>query len=168
MPRYHNFFLGLCYACNNYGHKAIDCRSYATDRNAWSRNSYENTQCQSKSNVVGNPTAASGSTYNRFGELNYEIECYRCHNFGHIARNCRNRFTGSSSQPREDMKVREQQTNWKRKQEDLQIEECGIALTTQNSRSHWCVDSGCSRHVNWNKNTFRTLQEKEGTVIQRS
>ena len=29
IPRYHNCFLGLCYACNNYGHKAIDCRAYA-------------------------------------------------------------------------------------------------------------------------------------------
>ena len=28
MPRYDNLFLGLCYACNNYGHKAIDCRAY--------------------------------------------------------------------------------------------------------------------------------------------
>ena len=24
MPRYQNLFSGLCYACNNYGHKAID------------------------------------------------------------------------------------------------------------------------------------------------
>ena len=29
MPRYQSIFLGLCYACNNYGHKAIDCRAYA-------------------------------------------------------------------------------------------------------------------------------------------
>ena len=28
MPRYQNFFSGLCYAYNNYGHKAIDCRTY--------------------------------------------------------------------------------------------------------------------------------------------
>ena len=25
MPKYQGFFSGLCYACNNYGHKAIDC-----------------------------------------------------------------------------------------------------------------------------------------------
>ena len=111
MPRYHSFFFGLFYACNNYGHKVIDCRSYARDRNAWSRNSYENTQYQSKRNVVRKPTDAFGNTYNRFGALNYEIECYRYHNFGHIARNCRSGFTGSSSQPREDRKVPKQQTN---------------------------------------------------------
>ena len=28
MPRYQGFFSGLCYASNNYGHKAIDCRTY--------------------------------------------------------------------------------------------------------------------------------------------
>ena len=29
IPRYRNFFFGLCYSCNNYGHKAIYCRAYA-------------------------------------------------------------------------------------------------------------------------------------------
>ena len=28
MPRYQSLFSGLCYACNNYGHKAIDCGTY--------------------------------------------------------------------------------------------------------------------------------------------
>ena len=44
IPRYQSIFLGLCYACNNYGHKAIDCRSYAQNRNTWRRNSYENSR----------------------------------------------------------------------------------------------------------------------------
>jgi hypothetical protein len=26
-PRYQNIFLGLCYSCNNFGHKAINCRA---------------------------------------------------------------------------------------------------------------------------------------------
>ena len=47
----------------------------------------------------------------------------------------------------------------------MKIEECGIVLTTQNSRIHWCIDSGFSRHMTGNKNTFRTLQEKEGTMM---
>ena len=37
---------------------------------------------------------APNKNYNRFGVLNYDIECYRCHNFGHIARNCKSRLTG--------------------------------------------------------------------------
>ena len=32
MPRYQYFFSGLCYTCNNYGHKAIDCRTYIRSR----------------------------------------------------------------------------------------------------------------------------------------
>ena len=46
----------------------------------------------------------------------------------------------------------------------MQIEECGIALTAHNSISHWCVNSGCSRNMIGSKNTFLSLQEKEGTV----
>ena len=29
IPKYQFFFFGLCYSCNNYGHKAIYCRAYA-------------------------------------------------------------------------------------------------------------------------------------------
>ena len=96
IPRYHIVFVGLCYTCNNYGHKAIDCRSYARNRNTWSKNNYENSRYQVKGNYVRKPPVASDRTYNIFGVLNYEIECYRCHNFGHMAKNCKTRFIGSS------------------------------------------------------------------------
>lgn len=39
IPRYQKNFFGLCYSCNNYGHKTIDCRPYARNRNTWSKNS---------------------------------------------------------------------------------------------------------------------------------
>jgi hypothetical protein len=26
-PRYQTMFFGLCYACNNFGHKAVNCRA---------------------------------------------------------------------------------------------------------------------------------------------
>lgn len=41
ISRYQNVFSGLCYACNNYGHKAIDCRTYARYINEWGRNRHE-------------------------------------------------------------------------------------------------------------------------------
>ena len=119
---------------------------------------------QVEGNYVRKPPVASDRTYDIFGALNYEIECYRCHNFGHIARNCRSRFIGSSSQPWENRQVLEQQISWKRKQEGSQVEECGISLRTQNSSSHWCVYSECSRYMTRNNNTFLLLQEKEGTI----
>jgi hypothetical protein len=31
--RYQNIFLALCYSCNNFGHKSINCRAYAKGRN---------------------------------------------------------------------------------------------------------------------------------------
>lgn len=83
---------------------------------------------------------------------------------GHIDINCRSRFMGYSSHSRENRKVPEQQKSWKRKHEGSQVQECGIALTTQNSRSHQCGDSECSRYMTRKNNTFRLLQEKEGTV----
>ena len=32
-PGYQNIFLGSCYSCNNFGHKAINCRAYEKGRN---------------------------------------------------------------------------------------------------------------------------------------
>lgn len=111
MPRYHFFFLGMSYACNNYGHKDIDYKSYARDVNTWRRSSYENSRYQGKDNFVKKLPTTLGSTYNRFGSLIHEIEGYRCHNFGQIAKNYRNRFTSSSSKPRENRKIPKQQIN---------------------------------------------------------
>ena len=102
--------------------------------------------------------------YNRFEALDYDIECYRCHNFGHIARNCRSKITGPQDQPRENREASVPQTNWKARQEASIIEGCNLALTVKNSRDHWCVESRCSRHMTGNKNTFQKLQTKVGTV----
>ena len=97
ISRYQSFFSGLCYTCNNYGHKAIDCRAYARYINEWGRNRYENSRYQVEENYIKKSQLAFDINYNRFGALNYDIECYRCHNFGHIAKNCRSRFTGPSN-----------------------------------------------------------------------
>ena len=87
IPRYQNFFFGLCYSCNNYVHKAIYCRDYTQNRNTWRRNIYEKSKYQFESNYVRNPCGAFDRNYNRFGALSYEIECYKCNNFGHTTIN---------------------------------------------------------------------------------
>ena len=92
----------------NYGHKAIDCRAYARNRNTWSINSYENSRYQFEGNYVINIHRSFDINYNLFGALNYEIEFYKCNNFGHTSRNCRSRFTGSSSPSKENRQVPEQ------------------------------------------------------------
>jgi hypothetical protein len=59
-PRHENFFYGHCFICTNFGHKAVDCRAYG--RNIQTSNTYE---------------------------APHNIECYKFHNYGHIAQNCR-------------------------------------------------------------------------------
>ena len=50
MPRYQSFFSGLCYACNNYGHKAIDYKTYIQYKYNWGRKRYENSKYQVEGN----------------------------------------------------------------------------------------------------------------------
>jgi hypothetical protein len=59
-PRYANFFYGHCFYCTNFGHKVAYYRDYK--RNVQARSSY----------VVAR-----------------NIECYKCHNYGHITSDCR-------------------------------------------------------------------------------
>ena len=102
MPRYQSLFFGLCYACNNYGHKDIDCRTYIQYGYNWGRNKYENSKHQVEGNYIRRSQLAPNKKYNRFEALDYDIECYRCHNFGHIARNCRSKLTGPQDRFKEN------------------------------------------------------------------
>jgi hypothetical protein len=65
-PRYQSLFPGYCFSCNNFGHKAIDCKAYARNTQVRNRGIYNN------------------------------VECYKCHNYGHIARDCRSSMTKPS------------------------------------------------------------------------
>jgi hypothetical protein len=59
-PRHQIFLYGYCFTCNNFEHKVVDCRVYG--RNGQARNVYV---------------------------APYNIEFYKCHNYGHIARDFR-------------------------------------------------------------------------------
>jgi hypothetical protein len=54
MPRYQNLFSSLCYACNNYGHKAIECRTYIRSRYNWGRSRYVSLKYQEERNCGHN------------------------------------------------------------------------------------------------------------------
>ena len=79
---------------------------------------------------------APNKNYNRFEALDYDIECYRCHNFGHIARNYRSRITSPQDRFGENKQLSVHQTNWRERQEVSKPEECRIALIVQNSKDH--------------------------------
>ena len=73
--RYQHIFLGHCYACNNFGHKALNCRAL------------RKFQEYKKNSPSDKP---KGSNHNHFTLLQiYDLECYKCNNYGHIARNCK-------------------------------------------------------------------------------
>jgi hypothetical protein len=59
-PRHENLFYGHFFCCTNFGHKVADCRDYK--RNVQARNFYV---------------------------ASHNIECYKCHNYGNIATDCR-------------------------------------------------------------------------------
>ena len=67
---------------------------------------------------------------------------YKCNNFGHTTRNLRSRSTCSLGLSKETRQVSGQHKIWKKRKEDLQIDECGIVLQDQNTSSHWYIDSG--------------------------
>jgi hypothetical protein len=39
------------------------------------------------------PSETHRRSYNRFESLSTEVECYKCNNFGHMAKDCRMKIT---------------------------------------------------------------------------
>jgi len=65
-PRYKNLFYGYCFYCTNLGNKVVDHRAHGI--NAQAKKSYV---------------------------APHDIECYKFHNYSHIARNCRSMIVPS-------------------------------------------------------------------------
>jgi hypothetical protein len=115
---------------------------------------------------VSNKTRSSHGfvdrNYNSFSPLlDYNVECYKCNNYGHIACDCRSNIIKKE----EDVlaKHKEEYTKvWKRKQEEQKKEECGLALYAQNEGNQWYIDSGCSKHMTGDQTKFLTLKEEKG------
>jgi hypothetical protein len=80
-PRYQTMFFGLCYACNNFGHKSMNYRG----KNRKTKNFESHTQ----RGYPTRPRKTHRISYNRFESLSTEVECYKCNNFGHMAKDFR-------------------------------------------------------------------------------
>jgi hypothetical protein len=170
-PRYKNFFYGYCFFCSNFGHKAINCSlRYKYEQSRYSMNNYLSQQIvrqpSNKHSQIMNHVMTGRRTQekhnnsyehnNRYEILFSEPECYICHDYGHKAANCHlKKYNPDQNLTVENVKV------WKKKVDD----KCGLALSAQNKRNPWYIDSGCSKHMTGDKSKFLTLSDsKSGNV----
>jgi hypothetical protein len=101
------------------------------------------------------PSETQRRSYNRFESLSTEVECYKCNNFGHMAKNCR--MTVPPKEPQQSHKQEPQKMTWIRKQDQYSNEECTVALQAKQKKRGWYVDSGCSKHMTGDRDKFLTL-----------
>jgi transposase InsO family protein len=157
-PRYQTIFFGLCYACNNFGHKVVNCR--ANNRNI------NNFESHTQKGYPRRPSETQRRSYNMFESLSTEVECYKCNNFGHMAKDCRMTVPPREPQQNNNSHIHEpQKRTWIRKQNQYSNEECTLALQAKKKKHGWYVDSGCSKHMTGDRDMFLTLRkERDGSV----
>jgi hypothetical protein len=77
---YQTIFLRSRYCCNNFGHKAINCKAYAKNKRKY--------EGHPRINHLRKPHEAYNKNYNNFGSLKDKVECYKCNNCRHMAKDC--------------------------------------------------------------------------------
>ena len=80
--KYQNKFNGYCFFCYKYGHKDVFCNAFS--RNIIAHNNHDKSRFEygrRNDRIIQNNV---NNSYNRFDVLSFEIECYRCNNFGHV------------------------------------------------------------------------------------
>jgi hypothetical protein len=94
------------------------------------------------------------------------VECYKCNNFGHMAKDCRMTVPYKEPQQNNNSHRQEpQKMTWIRKQHHYNNDECTVSLQVEQKKHGWNVDSGCSKHMTSDKDKFLTLRkEKNGLV----
>jgi hypothetical protein len=155
---YETIFFGLCNACNNFGHKAVNCRANNKNNN--------NFESHTQRGYSRRPSETQRRSYNRFESLRTEVECYKCNNFGHAAKYCRMKTPPKEPQQNNNSHRQEpQKMTCIRKQYQYSNEECTIALQDKQKKHGWYIDSGCSKNMTGDRDKFFTLRkERYGSI----
>jgi hypothetical protein len=104
------------------------------------------------------PSETHRRSYNRFESLSTEVECYKCNNFGHVAKDCRMRVPPKEPQQNNNSHRHEpHKMTGIRNQDQYSNEECTIALQARQKKHSWYVESGCSKHMIGDRDKFLTL-----------
>jgi hypothetical protein len=116
-PRYQTIFFGLCYECNNFGHKVVNC--IANKRNI------NNFESHTKKGYPRRPSETQRIIYDKFESLSTEVECYKCNNFVHMEKDCRMIVPPREPQQNNNIHKQEpQKRTWIRKKNQYSNEEC--------------------------------------------
>jgi hypothetical protein len=107
------------------------------------------------------PSETQNKSYKRFESLSTEMECYKCNNFGHMAKYCRMAVPPRESQQNNKSHIKEPQRIWIRKQNQFNNEKCTLSLQAKHKKHGWCVDNGCSKHMTGDEDRLLTLERKE-------
>jgi hypothetical protein len=106
--KYPHIFFGYCFACSNFGHKAMNCRAYG-------RKNLRIKNYNLKYNQIVDQVKSRN--YNSFAPLQEgNLDCFRCHNYGHKASTCR--LMEVSYKPKF---IREEKKIWKEKHQKRNV-----------------------------------------------
>ncbi|KAL5575299.1 hypothetical protein UlMin_016998 [Ulmus minor] len=94
------------------------------------------------------------TTYKSRSADKSNVECYRCHRYGHYKSECRTNLNRQS----------EERTNFAEKEEEVSLlMVCHVKEETQPNM--WYLDTGCSNHMCGDKKVFYDLDESFATPL---
>jgi hypothetical protein len=117
----------------------VNCR--ANNKN------YNNFESHTQRGYSRRPSETQRS-HNMFEYLSTEVKCYKCKNYGHVAKNCRMKVPPKEPQHNNNSHSQEpQKMTWIRKKDQYSNEESTVALQAKHKKHGWYVESRCSKHM---------------------